>query len=262
MTRSAESQRTLVAASFDAIARDYARGQARRLDVERVADLVEVGPRDHVLDVATGTGAVAWHLAPRAGVTVGIDASPGMLAAAQRPYDPGRPRPLLVTGAAEALPFLPASFDAVVTSRALHHMHDPAAAIGEMARVARDGARFALVDPVSYDDPAWAAEHNALERERDASHARCLARGELVGVVERAGFAVTSFEVDDTWRPAAEWLADAGAGAERTAAMLAALRERAEAGDAFARAHVRADAGGEIAVRYQLAWLAARRETE
>src|SRR6476646_2252982 len=53
----------------------------RRFLVSRV----EAGPGDTVLDVATGTGAVALELGRRRGCTVvALDQSPGMLAEARR----------------------------------------------------------------------------------------------------------------------------------------------------------------------------------
>ena len=50
-----------------------------------LVDRLPVGPGDHVLDVATGTAAVAAELVLRRGCRVtGIDQSPDMLAAGRR----------------------------------------------------------------------------------------------------------------------------------------------------------------------------------
>src|SRR5436305_12350125 len=71
----------------------------RRFLVSRVA----AGPSDAVLDVATGTGAVAAELLRRKGcAVVGIDQSPEMLAEARRRYAHPISR---VEGRAEELPF-------------------------------------------------------------------------------------------------------------------------------------------------------------
>src|SRR5437016_1793026 len=68
-----------------------------------------VGPSDTVLDVATGTGAVARELLRRHGSTVvGLDQSPEMLAEARRRCGE---RVRFVEGSAERLPFEDASFD-------------------------------------------------------------------------------------------------------------------------------------------------------
>src|SRR5712691_10174999 len=79
----------------------------RRFLVSRV----EAGPGDRVLDVATGTGAVARELVRQKGCSVvGIDQSPEMLAEARRSLNGSAE---LVEGSAENLPFADGEFDAL-----------------------------------------------------------------------------------------------------------------------------------------------------
>src|ERR687885_449922 len=79
----------------------------RRFLVSRV----DAGPGDTVLDVATGTGAVARELLRQKGCTVvGLDQSPEMLAAARTRIGASF---TIVEGRAEELPFDDASFDAL-----------------------------------------------------------------------------------------------------------------------------------------------------
>ena len=68
-----------------------------------------IPPGAHVLDVATGTGAVANELLARGCTVVGVDQSPEMLAEARRVLD-GRVE--LVEASAEAQPIEDASIDA------------------------------------------------------------------------------------------------------------------------------------------------------
>jgi demethylmenaquinone methyltransferase/2-methoxy-6-polyprenyl-1,4-benzoquinol methylase len=98
---------------------------------------VEAQPADTVLDVATGTGAVAIELvrALRCSV-VGLDQSPEMLAEARRRVPPGVQ---LVEGDAERLPFPDASVDALTFTYLLRYVDDPAATLRELARVVRPG---------------------------------------------------------------------------------------------------------------------------
>jgi demethylmenaquinone methyltransferase / 2-methoxy-6-polyprenyl-1,4-benzoquinol methylase len=109
----------------------------RRFLVSRV----EASPGDTVLDVATGTGAVARELVARKGCTVvGLDQSPEMLAEARRRL----PADLeLVEASAESIPFPDASFDALTFTYLLRYVSDPAATVRELARVVRPGGTIA-----------------------------------------------------------------------------------------------------------------------
>jgi demethylmenaquinone methyltransferase / 2-methoxy-6-polyprenyl-1,4-benzoquinol methylase len=109
----------------------------RRFLVSRL----EVGPRETVLDVATGTGAVARELVAERGCTVvGLDQSPEMLAEARRRVPAGV---TLVEGRAEELPFPDAAFDALTFTYLLRYVADPGATLQELARVVRPGGTIA-----------------------------------------------------------------------------------------------------------------------
>jgi demethylmenaquinone methyltransferase / 2-methoxy-6-polyprenyl-1,4-benzoquinol methylase len=102
---------------------------------------VEAEPTDTVLDVATGTGAVARELLRQKGCTVvGLDQSPEMLAEARRRL----PKEVqLVEASAEQLPFPDASFDALTFTYLLRYVSDPGATLRELARVVRPGGTLA-----------------------------------------------------------------------------------------------------------------------
>ncbi|MGW3966888.1 class I SAM-dependent methyltransferase [Amycolatopsis sp. NPDC005003] len=101
-----------------------------------------------VLEVAVGTG-LNLPCYPAEVTLTGLDLSEGMLAIARdRAGRLGR----AVTfrqGSAHALPFADASFDTVLCTFGLCAIPDPAAAVGEMARVLRPGGRLILVDHVT-----------------------------------------------------------------------------------------------------------------
>src|SRR5947209_18817651 len=117
---------------------------------------IEAGPRDTVLDVATGTGAVARELIARTGCTVvGLDQSPQMLAEARRRL-PSHVK--LVEGTAEALPFPDASFDALTFTYLLRYVSDPATTLRELARVVKPGGTIAGLEfavPRGLWRPLW-----------------------------------------------------------------------------------------------------------
>jgi demethylmenaquinone methyltransferase / 2-methoxy-6-polyprenyl-1,4-benzoquinol methylase len=134
--------------TYDRYARLLSLGQDprwRRFLVSRL----EVGPDARVLDVATGTGAVALELVRQRGCSVvGIDRSPEMLAVARRRIADRRLGASieLHEGRAEKLPFADGSFDGLTVTYLLRYVDDPAATIGELARVVRPGGTMAMLD--------------------------------------------------------------------------------------------------------------------
>jgi demethylmenaquinone methyltransferase/2-methoxy-6-polyprenyl-1,4-benzoquinol methylase len=124
----------------------------RRFLVSRI----EAGPGDRVLDVATGTGAVAIELVRRKGCTVvGVDQSEGMLEAARRRVNGSVE---LVRASAESLPFADGEFDALTFTYLFRYVEDPAETLRELARVVRPGGTIAGLEfalPTGVVRPLW-----------------------------------------------------------------------------------------------------------
>jgi demethylmenaquinone methyltransferase/2-methoxy-6-polyprenyl-1,4-benzoquinol methylase len=160
--RNAEARRLFapLGATYDRYASLLSFGQDprwRRFLVSRV----DVDPGGVVLDVATGTAAVAIELARRTGCrVVGVDQSPEMLASGrERVAAAGLvDRIELVEGRAERLPFADASFDALTVTYLFRYVDDPAATLRELARVVRPGGAVASLEfalPRGLARPAW-----------------------------------------------------------------------------------------------------------
>jgi O-methyltransferase/aklanonic acid methyltransferase len=145
-----EQAKQRLAGSFDRASTAYAQIGPLFFDVlgQRLVDRAALAPGAHVLDVATGTGAVlapaARQVGPRGSVT-GVDFSAGMLAEAAR-----RVQQLSLTNTAlrqmdaEQLDLPDAQFDHVLCGASLFMMPRPARALAEFRRVLKPGGRVAL----------------------------------------------------------------------------------------------------------------------
>ena len=121
----------------------------------------DVRPTDTVLDVATGTAAVALELVRQKDCyVVGVDRTPEML-------DEGRRRVALAAatkkvrlqeGDARTLPFADGTFDALTFTYLLRYVDDPAATLRELARVVKPGGSIAGLEfgvPSGPARPLW-----------------------------------------------------------------------------------------------------------
>jgi demethylmenaquinone methyltransferase/2-methoxy-6-polyprenyl-1,4-benzoquinol methylase len=121
----------------------------------------DVGPDHTVLDVATGTAAVAIELVQLTGCrVVGLDQSHEMLATGRERVERAglADRIELVEGTAERLPFDDFSFDALSFTYLLRYVEDPGATMAELARVVRPGGTIGMQEfglPRGLARPAW-----------------------------------------------------------------------------------------------------------
>ncbi len=97
----------------------------------------------HVLDIACGSGVLTRHALSRSGQScrlVGVDPSPGMIAAAKLV----EPRIEWVLGSAEVLDFGDATFDCVVSQFGMMFFQDRLKAASEMFRIMKSGGSLAI----------------------------------------------------------------------------------------------------------------------
>ena len=105
----------------------------------RIPDVI----RDReVLELATGPGLLAKHIAPAAKKIIATDYSEGMIREAEKGYNP--PNLTFETADAMALPYGDDSFDVVIIANALHIVPNPEKVLSEIDRVLRpDGILIA-----------------------------------------------------------------------------------------------------------------------
>lgn len=106
-------------------------------------------PHWTVADLGCGTGNASELLAPVVQRVIAVDQNQPMLEAAQKRLS-GLKNVEFVHGDLERLPLADASVDAAVCLLVLHHLGEPALAVGEMARILKPGGAALIVDMVPH----------------------------------------------------------------------------------------------------------------
>jgi SAM-dependent methyltransferase len=130
-----------------------------------------------VLDAAVGLGQLADRMRRRGHRVFGIDSS---IQAAGHALRTGSAR--TVVGDLGNLPFRDGAFDAVTSGETLEHLDDDRSAVGEIARVLREGGRCVVTVPAL--ELLWTASDDYYE------HRRRYDRAALRALFERAGLKV------------------------------------------------------------------------
>ena len=144
---------------YDVLAEILSFGQNGRWRKTMVDRVVATNPAT-VLDVATGTAAVALDLAKRTNASImGVDLTASMLQRAREKVAAYRygERIALLTGRAEELPFSDSAFDALTFTYLLRYVADPAATIRELVRVLKPGGMMASLEFYVPPHPFWHA---------------------------------------------------------------------------------------------------------
>jgi demethylmenaquinone methyltransferase/2-methoxy-6-polyprenyl-1,4-benzoquinol methylase len=138
-----------IADRYDLITRLLSFGRDARWK-QRLAAFANPRAGTDALDLACGTGDIAFELARRGARVTGLDITHRMLQLARA--KPARPRTVrFVTGDMMALPFPDASFDLVTTGYGIRNVPRIEPALAEIRRVLRPRGRLLSLD---FDRPA------------------------------------------------------------------------------------------------------------
>ena len=171
---------------------------------ERSYTYMHVQPGQRLLDVgcgpATDTIPLAQLVGP-AGQVVGVDHDPAMIAEANRRAELAGVSSSVEHKQADAasLPFEPGEFDASRSERLFQHLHNPAQALAEMARVVKSGGWVVVLDTdwgtISIDAPEVDIERRLMRVHAE----RCLHNGysgrQLYRLFKQQKLVDISFEV-------------------------------------------------------------------
>jgi ubiquinone/menaquinone biosynthesis C-methylase UbiE len=217
-------------ARFAAMAPKLAELEKRRRPdlTERLRRFLEPRGDERVLDAGTGTGALAFALAPHVAEVVAVDLVPELLDEARKEAREF-PNVTLVEGDVTSLPPDIGDFDIAGTLRTLHHIRRPELAVAELTRVTRPGGRILVVDQIAPLDPLVALDLDRFERARDPTHARTLSDPDLHHFFEANDLRLLRAEFENQKRELEPYLDLAGCeGEARDAA-----RELAPSKDAY-----------------------------
>jgi ubiquinone/menaquinone biosynthesis methyltransferase len=134
-----------IADRYDLITVVLSYAQDRRWK-RRLVRLAHPSPGVRALDLATGTGDIAFAMALAGAQVVGLDITPRMIELANQKANPADGACAFIIGDMLDLPFPDRSFDVVTTGYGLRNVPDLTRAIDEIARVLAPGGLALSLD--------------------------------------------------------------------------------------------------------------------
>lgn len=156
-------------------------------------------PGERLLDVGCGSGALLRTVAEAApdAEAFGVDLSAQMLLVARRKAG-GRAQ--TARARAGGLPFPGGTFDVLASCSAFHYFPSPGKALAEFRRVLKPGGRIVLTDWCN--DYLFCRALDLFLRAFNRAHYRAWSRGELLRLLEGAGFEdshVEAYKIGRLW---------------------------------------------------------------
>ena len=228
-----ESAKAAIRDQFNQCAHHYQENSpmADQALLDLIVRLAEPRPQDQTLDVACGGGFLVREFARTVRKAVGVDLSAAMLGEAERAaLARGLSNTAFHLSDGESLPFADGTFDIVSCKLALHYFPNPGRAIGEMKRVARNGARIILIDRVSSECKERQAYHNRIEKLRTPAKIGVYATSEIAQMLAEQSLQIDHIQKYEQCQDAEEWLGTTGT-SEQNRLLARELMLRSLAGD-------------------------------
>jgi demethylmenaquinone methyltransferase/2-methoxy-6-polyprenyl-1,4-benzoquinol methylase len=149
-----------VAPSYD-LMNDLMSGGMHRLWKDDFVKRLRPQPHEQILDLAGGTGDIAFRIAKRGSSVTVADINPGMLAVGrERAEKRGLGHLEFVEANAEAMPFADQSFDAVTIAFGIRNVTDIPKALRDIHRVLKWGGRFFCLEFSTSEWPGFAKAYD------------------------------------------------------------------------------------------------------
>ncbi len=168
---------------------------SNEVNLKHIIELTAPSGTDRLLDIATGTGFLAFEFAKYVLEVIGIDFTEEMLAIAKQYKADNQIKNVAFESAdVESLPFEDNCFDLVSCRFAFHHFLRPEKAMSEMTRVLKHGGKLVISDITSSEDITKSEYQNEMETIRDPSHVKHYRPSEIVQMLNDLGFDILHFE--------------------------------------------------------------------
>lgn len=143
-----------------------------RAKARLAADIAQVSPADHVVDVGCGPGTAARVAARRGARVTGVDPSTAMLRVASAIT----PKSAAITwseGTAEALPVADDAATVVWALATVHHWQDVGGAVAEVCRVLVPGGQVIAIERQVSAEATGLASHGWTEQQAESFATLC-----------------------------------------------------------------------------------------